>query len=82
MNWVAIYTAFSFAVVPIALPFMMPANSSNVIWAQTCTGRLIALDLGNQNPPDTPSLPHAKACHAVCCQRGDNEVDADGQSQT
>jgi len=40
---------------------------------KTCTGRIISLDLGSDQTPDQTPPPHFKICHAVCCEREDDE---------
>jgi len=71
-HFIAILTAASFGVTPMANAWMAAKSNESAIWVTLCTsGRTIKLDLGQDN--ETPLPPtHNKACHAICCKRDDN----------
>lgn len=59
---------------------LMPSNTDTALWTQLCSGRMIRLDLGeNDIPPQQPT--HNKACHAVCCQK-EGEGASESESET
>ncbi|WP_371395704.1 hypothetical protein [Fretibacter rubidus] len=76
----------SFALVPYALSLSMVATAAvpllaatqpeNGIWVSLCaTNQKVFIDLGGEGDDTPPMPPHAKACHAICCQRDDGLAD-------
>lgn len=71
--WIPLLVVASFSL--RTLPGDMSGAASEGQWVALCSGGLIRLDLPSRDEP-TPPIPHHKACHAVCCQRGDGEAEA------
>jgi len=71
-RFVAFFTAAGFGLTPIANAWVAAKSNESAIWVTLCTSGLsLKLDIGQEN--DTPLPPaHTKACHAVCCKRGDD----------
>jgi hypothetical protein len=72
MKWLIFTIGFSLGIVPTALSLTPISGGDGGLWVQTCTGNWVSLDLGSEgDAPGAPTMPHAKACHAVCCTRDD-----------
>ena len=79
-RWLPIMTALSLLIAPLSA-VAAPLDGPEVgIWANVCSGGpAIWIDLsGGDEEPAGPPASHNTACHAVCCQRGDDDDDGTG----
>ena len=76
--WIPLLVIASFSL--RTLPGDMTGTASDGQWVALCSGGLIRLDLPSKDEDPTPPIPHHKACHAVCCQRGDGEAKSENET--